>query len=98
MACCRRLRRGNRRTDSGARREGRRLPRLRSRCSCRLRLGGRHRVLGQPLLQRIDVLKQPGAGETQEVKAELRALYIELLDLVVADAEDDTTCNAFQRL
>src|SRR4051812_875003 len=60
--------------------------------------GGRCRVLRQPLFELLDVLEQPGAGETQEVKAERRILHVELFDLGVAYAQDDAAFDAFQRL
>ena len=37
-----------------------------------------------------DVLEQPGAGETEKVEAESRILHVELLDLGIADAQDQT--------
>ena len=55
-------------------------------------------MLRQPLLQLLDVLEQPGAGQTKEVEAEFRILHVKLLDLGVADAEDETALDAFQRL
>ena len=60
--------------------------------------GNGRRLLRQPLLQRVDVLEQPGAGESQEIEAELRVLHVELLDLGVADAQHDAGLDAFQRL
>ena len=59
---------------------------------------GRCRLLVQLLLQRFEILKQPGAGEAQEVEAEGRVLHVELLDLAVADAQDEPGFDAFQRL
>ena len=56
------------------------------------------RLIRQPLLQRRDVLKQPGAGETKEVKAELRILHVQFLDLAVAYAQDEAGLHALQRL
>jgi hypothetical protein len=50
------------------------------------------------VLQRCDILKQPRAGETKKVEAEGRILHVKFLDLGVADAEDKTGFDAFQRL
>src|SRR5689334_17025129 len=55
-------------------------------------------LLRQPPLQRIEVLEQPRTGELQEVEAEGRVLHVELLDLVVAHAQDHAALDAFQRL
>src|ERR1700754_1901246 len=60
-----------------------------------LELRGR---LVQLLLQLTDVLEQSRARKTQEIETEGRILYIELLDLAVADAQNQTVCDAFHRL
>ena len=58
----------------------------------------RRRLLVQLLLQRFEILKQPCAGEAKEIEAESRILHVELLDLGVADAQDEAGFHAFQRL
>src|SRR5215469_14424406 len=58
----------------------------------------RHGLLRQPLLQPIDVLEQAGAHQFQEIEAESRILHIELLDLVVGDAQDRPAFDALKRL
>ncbi len=60
---------------------------------CKLR-----RLLCKPALQRIKVLEQACARQLQEVEAEGRILHIELLDLIVAHAQDHAAFDAFQRL
>src|ERR1700742_3231398 len=55
-------------------------------------------LLRQPPLQRIEILEQARGGELQEVEAEGRVLHVELLDLVVAHAQDHASLDAFQRL
>src|SRR5215472_12385305 len=56
------------------------------------------RLLRQPPLQRIEVLEQARGGQFQVVEPEGRILHIELLDLIVAHAQDYTAFDAFQRL
>src|SRR6266481_12129 len=95
MAACCLARRGNRRTGNEAKTTGRRptlwfpVSKLAPLRWLRRRRRQRRRLLRQPLLQRADVLKQPRAGKTKKVEAEGRVLHIKLLDLVVADAEND---------
>src|SRR5947209_6860751 len=91
--------RGNRRTDNEAKTTGRRPTRQYPRSSRGRRCSAGHhrRLLRQPLLQRADILKQPRAGKAQKIEAEGGILHIQFLDLAVADAENETRLDAFQR-
>src|SRR5262249_24071400 len=60
-----------------------------------LKLRGR---LVELRLQLPDVLEQTRACKTQEIETEGRILHIELLDLAVADAENQAVSDAFHRL